>query len=34
MADWLARGEQAALGREAFCGQFTSGSDYYFMAAA
>jgi hypothetical protein len=32
MADWLAHGGPA-LGREAFCEQFSSGRDYYFMAA-
>ena len=31
MAEWLARGP--ALGRDAFCDQFSSGRDYYFMAA-
>jgi FkbM family methyltransferase len=33
MAEWLESGGRAALSREAFCEQFTSGRNYYFMAA-
>lgn len=33
MADWLEDDGKASLGREAFCEQFSSGSNYYFMAA-
>lgn len=34
MADWLAGPGTASLSRQAFCEQFSSGSQYYFMAAA
>jgi len=33
MAEWLEDKGKASLSREAFCEQFTSGSNYYFMAA-
>lgn len=33
MADWLEHEGKAALAREAFCQQFSSGSHFYFMAA-
>jgi len=33
MAEWLEDNGKASLSREAFCEQFTSGSNYYFMAS-
>lgn len=33
MAEWLERGGEASLTREAFCQQFSKGLNYYFMAA-
>jgi FkbM family methyltransferase len=33
MADWLQDADRS-LGREAFCTKFSTGSDYYYMAAA
>lgn len=33
MADWLQREGEASLDRAGFCQQFSSGSNYYFMAA-
>lgn len=33
MAEWLETNGRASLSREAFCEQFTSGSNFYFMAA-
>jgi FkbM family methyltransferase len=33
MADWLESNGKASLTRDAFCEQFSSGSNYYFMAA-
>jgi FkbM family methyltransferase len=33
MAEWLERNGSAALSREAFCEQFSSGKNFYFMAA-
>ncbi|MBM4092428.1 MAG: FkbM family methyltransferase, partial [Planctomycetes bacterium] len=32
MADWLARGDADSLSREAFCEQFYSRENYYFLA--
>lgn len=34
MADWLQDDSRPSLSREAFCRQFSTGSDYYYMAAA
>jgi hypothetical protein len=33
MAEWLESNGRASLGREAFCEQFSSGNNFYFMAA-
>jgi FkbM family methyltransferase len=33
MSDWLEDDGKTSLGREGFCQQFSSGSNYYFMAA-
>jgi len=33
MSEWLDSNGQASLNREAFCKQFSSGENYYFMAA-
>jgi FkbM family methyltransferase len=33
MAEWLASHGRASLSREAFCEQFSTGKNYYFMAA-
>jgi len=33
MSDWLKSGGSAALSRDAFCEQFSSGRNFYFMAA-
>lgn len=33
MGDWLAKGREASLSREAFSDQFRAGKNYYFMAA-
>lgn len=33
MSEWLGRGGRRPLSREAFCEQFASGGNYYFMAA-
>jgi FkbM family methyltransferase len=33
MAEWLESNGEASLSREAFCEQFSSGDNYYFMAA-
>ena len=33
MGEWLESNGRASLSRQAFCEQFSSGNNYYFMAA-